>query len=87
MATMRVLVIDDEKPLADTLALILQRAGYEAAVAYNGAAALSQLDSFRPDIVISDVIMPGMNGIEVCGRIQTARAQLPHYSLLRAGSY
>ena len=67
---MRILVIDDEKPLADTLTLILQSAGYETKAAYDGAAALSQIESFRPDVVISDVIMPGMNGVEVCRRIQ-----------------
>ena len=67
---MRVLVIDDEKPLADTLVLILRGAGYEASAAYDGPAALSQVESFLPDVVISDVVMPGMNGIQVCGRIQ-----------------
>ena len=67
---MRILVIDDEKPLADTLTLILQGAGYEVTAAYDGASALSQVESFGPDVVISDVIMPGMNGIETCGRIQ-----------------
>lgn len=66
---MRILVIDDERPLADTLALILTSTGYEVKAAYDGVDALSQIESFRPDVVISDVIMPGMNGIEVCSRI------------------
>lgn len=67
---MRVLVIDDEKALADTLVLILQRAGYDATAAYDGVAALSQLESLLPDVVISDVVLRGMDGIEVCRRIQ-----------------
>lgn len=67
---MRVLVIDDEKPLADTLTLILNVAGYEVMTAYDGSSALSQIESFLPDVVISDVVMPGMNGIETCGKIQ-----------------
>ena len=67
---MRVLVIDDEKNLADTLVWILERAGYEATAAYDGESALQRLDTFQPDVVISDVIMPGINGIEVCTRIQ-----------------
>lgn len=66
---MRILVIDDEKPLADTLTLILQSAGYEATAAYDGVAALLQIESFPPDVVISDVIMPGMNGIETCRKV------------------
>lgn len=72
---MRVLVIDDEKPLAETLAIILRSAGYEATTAYDGTNALSQVESFQPDIVISDVVMPGMNGIEVCSRIQAEHPQ------------
>jgi len=67
---MRVLVIDDEKNLADTLVWILERAGFEATSAYDGESALQRLDTFQPDVVISDVIMPGVNGIEVCTRIQ-----------------
>jgi DNA-binding response OmpR family regulator len=69
---MRILVIDDERPLADTLVLILERAGYEATAAYDGAAALSQIEPFLPHAIICDVIMPGMNGIEVCRRIQAS---------------
>ena len=67
---MRVLVIDDEKNLADTLVWILERAGFEATAAYDGESALQRLDAFQPDVVISDGIMPGVNGIEVCTRIQ-----------------
>jgi len=63
---MRVLVIDDEKFVADTLVMILQRSGWEATAAYNGNMALQIADSFQPAVVISDVIMPGLNGIEVC---------------------
>ncbi len=68
---MRILVIDDEKSLADTLVMILQRNGYEAACAYTGSEALEKIDSFRPDCVISDVIMPGMIGTELCAKIES----------------
>lgn len=68
---MRVLVIDDERHVADTLVMILKMSGWEAAAAYDGKAALQSIDSFRPRIVISDVIMPDMNGIEVCKVIQS----------------
>jgi CheY-like chemotaxis protein len=67
---MRVLVIDDEKILANTLVLIMQKAGFEAMAVYNAAEALQEISSFVPDIVVSDVMMPGMNGIEVCSIIQ-----------------
>jgi CheY-like chemotaxis protein len=67
---LRVLVIDDEKFIADTLVMILQDSGLEAVAAYDGAAGVKEAQTFRPDVVISDVIMPGMNGIETCSVIQ-----------------
>ncbi len=67
---MRVLVIDDEKFIADTLTMILEGAGMTARAAYDGRKALKEAESFHPTLVISDVIMPGMNGIEVCMAIQ-----------------
>jgi len=76
---MRVLIIDNEKPLADTLTLILQNAGYEARAVYDGVAALSLIESFVPDVLISDVVMPGMNGIDVCGKIH---AELPNCHII-----
>jgi CheY-like chemotaxis protein len=64
-----VLVIDDERLIADTLAEILTDSGYEVLVAYNGRSAVDQVKEFCPDIVISDVVMPGVNGVEVAKRL------------------
>jgi CheY-like chemotaxis protein len=61
----RVLVVDDEQVIADTLTTILRMAGYEASASYDGLSALSQCASFSPDLVISDVVMPGMNGVKM----------------------
>lgn len=60
----RVLVIDDEQVIADTLAKILDLNGYDASAVYTGTAAVESARSLKPDLVISDVIMPDMNGIE-----------------------
>lgn len=61
----RVLIVDDERTLADTLALIVTRSGYESMAVYNGKEAIEAAILFRPHAVISDVMMPGMNGIEL----------------------
>jgi CheY-like chemotaxis protein len=50
--------------------MILELEGYEAASAYSGPAALQKIETFTPDCVISDVLMSGMNGIELCAKIK-----------------
>jgi CheY-like chemotaxis protein len=61
----RAMVIDDERVITDTLAIILNNAGFDVRKAYSGIEALESLESFLPDVLLTDVIMPGMNGIEV----------------------
>jgi CheY-like chemotaxis protein len=60
----KVLVIDDERFIADTLAKILNTYGYDAAAHYAGQSALDAARLECPDIVLSDVIMPRLNGVE-----------------------
>lgn len=75
----RVLIADDEKVIADTLAMILGHAGYETRAVYSGEEALGTLTLFRPDMLISDVLMPGINGIQTAIRV---RAMLPSCKVL-----
>jgi CheY-like chemotaxis protein len=60
----KVLVVDDEHVIADTLAIILNQQGYDAIAVYSGNDAVEMARKVKPDLVISDVIMPDMNGIE-----------------------
>lgn len=62
----RVLVVDDEVPLAKVIASYLVRDGYEVQLAHTGTEALAQAHIFNPDLVILDVMLPGVDGIEVC---------------------
>ena len=61
----RVLVVDDERLLADTTAAILRHAGFETRIAYDAFAALEVSGSYRPDYILTDIMMPAMNGVEL----------------------
>lgn len=61
----RVLVVDDERLIADTLTLILNSNGFEAHAAYSGEDAIELAGTLKPNFLVSDVIMGGMSGIEV----------------------
>ena len=60
----RILIVDDEQLIADTLVRILNLNGFAASAVYSGESALEAIESFCPDIVLTDVRMPGRNGIE-----------------------
>lgn len=60
----RVLIADDERLIADTLALILRHAGFEAEAVYSGQKAVEAARQSSPDIFLADVVMPGMTGID-----------------------
>jgi DNA-binding NtrC family response regulator len=61
----RILVVDDETTITDTLVEILNCEGFEAISASAGEEALDRIHTFGPEVVISDVVMPGMNGVEL----------------------
>ncbi len=75
----RVLVADDEQVIANTLAIILNQAGFEAKAVYSGESALETIDEFQPNMLISDVIMTGMTGIEAAIKVRT---KLPNCKIL-----
>jgi DNA-binding response OmpR family regulator len=75
----RVLVADDESLIADTLAQILNASGFEAQTAYSGEQALEMATFVNPDVLIADVIMGGMNGVETAISI---RKMLPRCKVI-----
>jgi len=62
---LRVLVVDDERLITDTICAILKESGFDATGAYSGPDAISAARKQRPDIVLSDVLMPRMSGVEL----------------------
>ena len=65
-----VLIVDDQQTMRDTLKCLLDNQGYELAFAKNGPEALSKATQLIPDIILLDVMMPGMDGFEVCKKLR-----------------
>jgi DNA-binding NtrC family response regulator len=74
-----ILVVDDEHIIADSLAKILDLAGYESVAAYSAAEANAVLETKTPALLITDVVMPAMNGVDLAIR---AREQCPEVKIL-----
>ncbi|CAG7621762.1 MtrAB system response regulator MtrA [Leucobacter soli] len=66
----RILVVDDDKALAEMLGIVLQGEGFLTEHAADGAEAVEQFRDMRPDLVLLDLMLPGLDGIEVCTRIR-----------------
>jgi CheY-like chemotaxis protein len=71
----KVLVVDDEHSIADTLHEILRRQGFDVAIAYSGRMAVEAARLWKPDVLLSDVVMPEMNGVEAAICIRAAHPQ------------
>src|SRR4029079_12394247 len=68
--TYRVLVVDDNRDAASSLALLLQMAGHETSRAHDGPGALAAAEKERPELILLDIGLPTLNGYEVCRRIR-----------------
>jgi DNA-binding response OmpR family regulator len=66
----RVLIADDEPNIVTSLVFLMTREGYEVEVARNGDEALAHMETFRPDLVLLDVMMPRRSGYDVCQKMR-----------------
>ena len=74
---MRILVVDDEPAVRTALDRALRLEGYDVELAADGAEALHRLAAAAPDAIVLDVLMPGLDGLEVCRRLRAARDRTP----------
>ncbi len=74
MSEKKILIVDDEIVLAEVLQQILIAEGYEVTTAYNGLLALEQFQKSKPNLIITDFMMPYMNGIEFIKEIRSSAA-------------
>jgi two-component system response regulator HydG len=73
----KILIVDDETGILDTLQILFRGQGYDVAVANSGQAALEALEAGKPDIVLSDIRMPGAGGLEVLAKAREVDPMLP----------
>ncbi|KLU64974.1 alkaline phosphatase synthesis transcriptional regulatory protein PhoP [Desulfosporosinus acididurans] len=85
MAT--ILVVDDEEPIQELLRFNLEKEGYQVRVAKDGPEALGAIEKEQPDLLVLDVMLPGMDGLEVCRRLRlnTKFQQIPIIMLTAKG--
>lgn len=87
MEKMRVLIVDDEPEFISALAERLNLRGFEALTATSGEEALGKVDASPPDVVLLDVVMPGLSGMEVLKRIKRAHPQVQVILLTGRGTW
>ncbi len=86
MGHSNILLADDEKGITDYLAPILERAGYSVAVARDGKDTLHKVAELHPDVIVLDVLMPGLDGREVCRRLRAEGNWTPVIMLTRVST-
>jgi DNA-binding response OmpR family regulator len=70
----RILLVDDETLITDSLSYSLRREGFEVKAAADAAQALQEVEEFQPDLVVLDIMLPGMSGLEFCRSLRTRSA-------------
>lgn len=70
MATGKILIVDDDKNICELLRLYIEKEGFEAAIANDGETALDLFESFQPDLTLLDIMLPGLDGWQVCREIR-----------------
>ncbi|MBG9988924.1 response regulator transcription factor [Aerococcaceae bacterium DSM 111176] len=70
----KILVVDDEKPISDIITYSLEKEGYEVVAAYDGQEALEQFEREKPDLVILDIMLPKMTGLDVTKELRKSSA-------------
>jgi DNA-binding response OmpR family regulator len=81
----QVLVVDDDPTVSDVVGRYLERAGYRAVIARDGPQALAEFHRDRPDLVVLDLMLPGIDGLEVCRRLRQHAQAVPVIMLSALG--
>jgi len=82
---MKILIVEDENTVAEVVGRYLQREGYTVRRVADGAQAIPAVDSFRPDLVVLDVMLPNRDGLEICRELRATRGRVPVIMLTARG--
>jgi DNA-binding response OmpR family regulator len=85
VASQTILVIDDDESLRDTIGLMLENEGFRPILASDGAAGLEQAFAAKPSLILVDLRMPALNGVDVCKRLRASGAHTPVIVLSAVG--
>ena len=78
----KILIVDDDENIAELISLYLTKECFDTKIVYNGEDALTAFDSYQPNLVLLDLMLPGIDGYQVCREIR-ARSSTPCYHALR----
>ncbi|MEE9911916.1 MAG: response regulator [Deltaproteobacteria bacterium] len=77
----KILIVDDEKDIADLISYNLEREGFTTIKAFDGGQVLAVVKSQKPDLIVLDLMLPGMNGLDICKRIR-ANPEIAHVPII-----
>ena len=69
MSVDKILIVDDDKNICDLLRIYLEKEGYSTIISYNGEEAMVKFNALNPNIVLLDIMLPGMDGWQICREI------------------
>ena len=73
----KILIVDDENAILDTLQILLRGEGFEVSIAHSGKEAVERFGDVAPDVVVTDIRMPGVGGLDVLAAVREADAEVP----------
>ncbi|MBI2265091.1 MAG: response regulator transcription factor [Armatimonadetes bacterium] len=82
----KILLVDDEKPLVDSLSYNLTKEGYTVLVAYDGTTAVTKAEQEKPDLIVLDLMLPQMSGLDVCRALREKHISTPIIMLTAKGT-
>ena len=81
----KILIVDDDENIAELISLYLTKECFETKIVYDGESALEQVNIFKPDLILLDLMLPGIDGYQVCREIRKDKLILPIIMLSAKG--